>query len=311
MVHFLSIIMSTDSKNLPLCANCGKVEESSGQLKSCTACKIVKYCSRDCQKAHRSRHKKECRKRAVELYDEKLFKQPPPQFEACPICLSRMPTLDTGRRYYSCCGKVICSGCVYAGAKMDGNVDQLCPFCRAPAPTSEEEGIKQTLKRVEVGDALAIHSRAGFHESGIHGFLQDHTKALELWHRAGDLGCALSYCDIGNAHWYGRGVERDEKKANYYYELAAIKGCVPSRQNLGNAEIRAGNMDRALKHYMIAVGCGDNDSLKQIKQLYLDGCATKEDYAKALQAYQAYLVEIKSDGRDNAAAFDDECKYYE
>ena len=178
--HFHSIIMSTDSYTPPLCANCGKGEESSGELKSCTACKIVKYCSRDCQRAHRSRHKKECRKRAAELYDEKLFKQPPPQFEACPICLLRMPTLDTGRRYYSCCGKVICSGCVYAGAKMDGNVDQLCPFCRAPAPSSDEEAVERAKKRVEVGDALAIHSRAGFYESGIHGFLQDHTKALEL-----------------------------------------------------------------------------------------------------------------------------------
>ena len=40
------------------------------------------------------------------------------------------------------------------------------------------------------------------------------------------------------------------------------------------------------------------------------GCATKEDYAKALQAYQAYLDEIKSGQRDEAAVFSDEYKYY-
>ena len=33
-----------------------------------------------------SKHKKECKKRAAELYDEKLFKDPPPPDE-CPICL--------------------------------------------------------------------------------------------------------------------------------------------------------------------------------------------------------------------------------
>lgn len=47
-------------------------------------------------------------------HDKELFKQPPPQFEDCPICFLQLPTLVSGRTYYTCCGKVICSGCVYA-----------------------------------------------------------------------------------------------------------------------------------------------------------------------------------------------------
>ena len=39
-----------------------------------------------------------------------------------------------------------------------------------------------------------------------------------------------------------------------------------------------------------------------IQKLYKDGHATKDDYAKALKAYQAYISEIKSDQRDAAAA---------
>ena len=58
---------------ISLCANCGKGEESAGDLKACTACKIVKYCNRDCQIAHRPQHKKACKRRAAELHDEKLF----------------------------------------------------------------------------------------------------------------------------------------------------------------------------------------------------------------------------------------------
>jgi len=50
-----------------ICANCGKGEEESDNLKTCTACKLVKYCNRDCQIAHRSQHKKACKKRAAEL----------------------------------------------------------------------------------------------------------------------------------------------------------------------------------------------------------------------------------------------------
>ena len=55
---------------------------------------------------------------------------------------------------------------------------------------------------------------------------------------------------------------------------------------------------------MIAVGSGHNGSLKTIQKLYAIGYATKDDYAKALRAYQAYLSEIKSDQRDNVLSDD-------
>ena len=83
-----------------------------------------------------------------------------------------------------------------------------------------------------------------------------------------------------------------------------------ARHNLGVYAGRGGNMDRELKHYKIATGFGYTDSLEQIKLMYKDGDATKDDYAKALQAYQAYLNEIKSPQRDEAAAFNDDYKYY-
>ena len=70
-------------------------------------------------------------------------------------------------------------------------------------------------------------------------------------------------------------------------------------------------MDRALKHFMIAVEGGYNESLKTIQRMYSNGYATRDDYANALRAYQAYLEEIKSDPRDKASAFDDMYKYYE
>ena len=296
--------MSTDNNDM--CANCGKGEESIS-LKKCGACKMVKYCSRDCQKTHRPQHKKECKKRAVELHDEALFKQPPRK-EDCPICFLRLPSLFTGNRYMSCCGKTICIGCIHAGAVVGD--DKLCPFCRAPGPSLEEAN-KQVNKRMEVDDAQAIHNLGSNYAEGRYGFPQNMDKALELWHRAGELGCAEAYHNIGNAYWYGRGVERDEKKAIHYWELAAIGGHENARHNLGLHESNRGNFGRAIKHYMIAVEGGDNASLKQIKQMYTNGNATKDDYAKALQAYQAYLDEVKSDDRDKAAEYDEIYKYYE
>ena len=299
--------------NNDICANnCGKGEEESVSLKNCVACKMVKYCSRDCQKAHRSQHKKECRKRAAELHDEELFRQPPPR-EDCPICFLRMPSLGTGRKYNACCGKMICSGCIYAPVYDNhGNkVEKKCPFCRTAAPKTDEEILIRIKKRVEIDDSVAIHNLACYYHEGSFDLPHDREKALELYPRAAELGCTKAYYSIGNAYLEGLCVERNEKKERHYYELAAMGGNVHARHNLGCDDANVGKMNRALKHFMIAVGSGDNLSLKKIKQLYLDGHATKDDYAKALKAYQAYLSEIKSDDRDKAAAFNEEYKYYE
>jgi len=77
----------------------------------------------------------------AELHDEQLFKQPPLLYGDCPICFLRMPTHRAGVRYMPCCGKAICSGCIYAPVYDDqGNkVDKKCPFCRISSLTTNEE----------------------------------------------------------------------------------------------------------------------------------------------------------------------------
>ena len=89
-----------------VCANCGTGEKSAGDLKACTACKLVKYCNRDCQIAHRPQHKKACKKRAAELHDEALFNEPPPR-EECPICMLPLPIAMDEQSFKSCCGKTM------------------------------------------------------------------------------------------------------------------------------------------------------------------------------------------------------------
>ena len=166
------------------------------------------------------------------------------------------------------------------------------------------------MKRVEVNDEKAIYSLGTFYRYGMNGMPQDYIKALELWHKAAELGYSTAYNAIGSAYEMGIGVEMDKKKALHYFELAAMGGCVVARFNLGNMECRAGNMDRALKHHMIAARDGYSKSLKRIQESYSEGDATKDDYKKSLQLYQKYLVEIKSTQRDEAVAADDMYRYY-
>ena len=213
----------------------------------------------------------------------------------------------------SCCGKVICSGCRHAPVYDDlGNVvtEKKCPFCRSPLPDSDEGIVERYKKRVEANDVIAIHTLGSYYRGGLYGLSIDHTKALELWHRATELGYAGSYTCIGFACYYGQGVEINKKKAFHYWELAAIGGDLEARTNLGTREEKElGNMDRALKHYIIAVGGGYAKPLKKIKVMYSNGHATKEDYTKALRLYQDYVAEIKSVQRDKAAK--EGYRYYE
>ena len=316
--------MSTDGADVvvSVCANCGK----DGAKNTCNKCKQVRYCNAVCKKVHKKKHKKECEEHvrlatekheeelriAAELHDIELFKQPPPQYGDCPICFICLPSLPSGSIYYSCCGKVICSGCAHAPVydNQGNEVDnKKCPFCRTPHPASSEEAVERMKKRMEAGDAEAIYNQGSDYREGTDGFPQDMNKALELLHRAGELGYAKALCSIGSMYYHGEGVQFDKKKASYYYELAAMKGSVFARHNLGNDEIRVGNFDRAVKHYMIAVRSGQNESLETIKLLYSHEHATKEDYTKALQLYQEYLGEIKSGQRDKAAAVDERNRY--
>ena len=244
------------------------------------------------------------------ISDEELFKEPPAK--DCPICFQRMPSLNpTGSKYQTCCGKVICSGCLYAVSKTKKTAIPLCPFCRVLTPTSKLEMFEKEKKRVEAGDAIAINNLGVCHRDGERGYPQNHTKALEYWHMAADLGYAEAYSCIGYAYQYGQGLEVDKKRALYSYKLAAIGGDEVARNNLGNDELRVGNMDRALKHYMLAVRDGNNHTLNVIKQMYTKGDATKEQYTRALQTYQEYLSEIRGPQRDEAAAFSKEMyRYY-
>ena len=182
--------------------------------------------------------------------------------------------------------------------------------CAYDIIANPDEMVELYKKRTKLDDAEAIYNLGCCYADEGFGLTQNVDKALELWHRAADLGNAKSYYSIGNSYYAGNGVERDNKKAKYYWELAAMGGDWVARYNLGCTELRAGNMDRALKHLMITAGSGNTDSLKAIQALFMDGLATKDDYAKALRVYQAYLNEIKSPQRDQAAAFDDQYKYY-
>jgi len=229
--------------------------------------------------------------------DEDLFKEPSERGE-CPICFLPRPLTRDEETYFSCCGKTICDGCLFAGA-IDNR--RLCPYCRGPQRISEGEFIERLKKRAEAGDADGMRNLAGIYHLGSYGLPQNYNKANKLLLRAGKLGCAGAYHNLAVFYENREGVERDTMKAKYYYELGAMGGDVSARYNLGHLEKDAGNVVRAMKHWMMAAGAGHDDSLKCIR-FFMRGEVTKDDFEKALRAHKYARDEMKSDQREAAAA---------
>ena len=206
------------------CTACGK---GGDDLKRCTACKLVNYCSVSCQKVHRPKHKKECRKRAAEIFDEALFKQPPPK-EDCPICFLPLPSVEE-MGYQPCCGKTFCNGCIVEMATETCAVT-WCPFCREPSAASDEERIGKYNKRMEAGDAIAFHMLGTHYSIGDWGLPQDSNRALKLMQRAIELGSTDAHLNI--AEFYTDGLERNSKKA------ISLSTCIHGRKLSSKAQSR-------------------------------------------------------------------------
>ena len=287
---------------MKICAACSqtlpkeKFSKKQWQLKQCRRCKECIAVNREAKLGAND----DCAvaEEAPRHTDEDLFKQTPPI--ECPICMLPLPLDEGETTYQACCGKTICNGCMDAVEK--GDEDIPCPFCRTPVPKSDAEYIKRIMKRVEANDPVAVYNLGCNYYNGRMSLQQNKRKAMKLWFRAGELGHDGANFNLGISYDFGEGAEKDEKKAKYHYELAAMGGYVKARHNLGILEQELGNMERAVKHWMIAAMAGYDNSLNAIRQCYLEGHATKDDFEKALRAHKHATDEMKSDHREAAAA---------
>ena len=192
--------------------------------------------------------------------------------------------------------KEVCNGCLLAAMKR-GMRD--CPFCRTPTP-DESQALAMIQTRVDANDPAAIFNLGSQYEQGQYGLEKDMTKAIELYERAAELGVKEAHYYLGCTYAEGTDVERDMAKAIKHYEAAAMCGHVDARHNLGYEEGKAGNFDLALQHWMISAKLGDEQSLNNVKKLFMKGLATKADYAAALRGYQHAIKEMSSSDRDEA-----------
>ena len=325
--------MSKDNTNTTVntscCASCGMAEDDDIKLKNCTACYLVKYCSDDCQTDHKSKHEEACKNRAVELRnellfkqmlelyksknskvckkraaklrDELLFKQPESSHRGdCPICCLPLPLDSNKCRMTACCSKMICLGCVHANKirEAEMGLKESCPFCREANFSTDEEGHKQRIKRVEVNDPVAIY------DEGVFQYMKGNCSgALECYKKAARLGDAEAHLKLSSLYHCGDGVEKDKGKEIHHTEEAAIRGHPKARFLLGSYELENDNIERAVKHFIIAAKQGNDDSMKALMQFFTVKWVEKEILAATLREHQAAVDAAKSPQREAAAQY--------
>ena len=285
------------------CASCGIAGVDGIKLKLCDrGCDLVKYCSDGCQELHRPDHIGVCNKRKKELHDKKLFTQPDiSHLGECPICYLPLSIDECKSTMMGCCSKTICNGCMYANREREreGGLEHRCAFCREPLPTTEDESDKQTMKRIEEhNDPDAMRFMGKQHaEKG------DYMKAFEYYTKAAELGDVEAFHCLGLMYNEGRGVQKDMKKAIHHFEQAAIGGHPRSRGVLGIHEKNNGRFERAAKHFIINANLGADKTLRYIKEFFVAGIVSKEEYAAALRACQDAVDATKSVEREKAEIF--------
>ena len=285
-----------------VCACCGIAGVDDVKLKLCDGgCDLVKYCSDDCQTNHREQHDEECKTRKTELHDRNFFTLPDSSYLGeCPLCCLPLPIDPSKSTMMGCCSNLICHGCNYANLKREREqgLEHRCAFCREPMPTSEKERIRLVKKRIKKNDPVAMT------EMGKrHGKEGDAVKALEYFTKAAELGNVAAHFCLGNVYYQGVGVEKDEEKALPHLEQAAIGGHPDARALLAIHETNNGRPDRAAKHFIIAAHLGDNFSVKFVKNLFVKGIVSKDEYAAALRGYQTAVNETKSAEREEGEEF--------
>ncbi|KAL7538272.1 hypothetical protein ACHAWF_006041 [Thalassiosira exigua] len=227
-------------------------------------------------------------------YCSEIFQEPRQQ--ECPICF--MPFSFGGFKgvYLPCCGKAICSCCLYqqdisafekeVGAAGGYNVmlgpRSTCPFCRAQihrcqsADETEKKNL-QLQKRIDMDDGNACSVLADDHIRQV--FPEDRSSAEDLI-RAGQLfiqAAELGHVDeSGIANLLGQIAEEFEAagiRDNDFFRVSVKEILVTGAKN--------GCLD--CHHYL---GHGSTPSSKMLLDGFVAGHITKDEYAEALRAYK-------------------------
>ena len=316
---------STNDSSISVCAACGKADEN---LKACTACRLVKYCNRECQIAHRSKHKKECRKRAAELKHTGDNNTPNRNVNEISEGISNASISDTSTN----AGDERVSTSYEQNYNGNSNVDTEttnedlgraisddelfkdpppkadCPICMLPMPYGQCCGVESTYmpccgKLFCYGCAIAesqemdegnIKRLCSFCREPIN---ISHNKELMQYKKRMKLNDSEAFYELGIQYREGGiGLPQDNRKAFELWKQGAELGSITAHYCLGIV-YRTGrgvgiDMEKSIQHYKLAAIGGHEVARHALGMIeYLQGNMNR--------AMKHYMIAAKS-GHDDA-----------
>jgi TPR repeat protein len=291
-----------------ICAKdgCGALIDES---KKCSRCRLVFYCSRDCQRADWKVHKPKCNAAVEEkaAKDVRAEKQSYSRAslkgagagagvgaadrtsksagndaaeEECPICLDLLvdPLSPCPEQLAHRC----CRVCV---EKMREHGLPACPLCRAPMQNADELLYESVHLDLQAGRAVG-EAKAGLQR-----------QCFEMLHRVLEVDPhhAPAQSNLGCMYNRGEGVEKDAVQAVHWYLKAAVQGYAVVQYNLGCMYDRGEGVEKdavqAVSWWHKAAVQGDADAQYNLGCMYKQGKGVEKDAVQAVNWYRKAAVQ--------------------
>lgn len=144
----------------------------------------------------------------------------------------------------------------------------LCLGVSGVVAYAEHVEIEELMRQAAQGNVFAQSLLGNYYADG-NGVEQDDKKAVYYWELAAKQGYSEAQYNLGVTYSLGKGVPQDYKKAVYYWELAAEQGLAGAQYNLGiiysNGHGVPQDDVKAYAHALI--GAALDSSLKELKEL--------------------------------------------
>ena len=257
--------------------------------------------------------------------------RPNPGRVECPICLHGLPINIEEHVYHTCCGQVICSGCMIGKQRTQlkelGKIDEgttpeeeqfrlihdhgmdisVCPYCRTAPYEGDEECLQRLYDRIKIRNdrdyVVALNQLGYFYENGMRGLPQNRTKAEELYKKAYDLDEPEAAWKL--FHLYHDHYPDQIETARKYLVRGELLGHVYCTQVLAIKAKHSGDKEEFARLCVKSVRLGGvpGGDINNLLNCYRLNLLSKDDLAATLRAYQAVKNEVETERRDFAQRF--------
>ena len=243
----------------------------------------------------------------------------------CGICSYTLPLDPKQSVYESCCGQIICQGCVVASRKAKIRMHELmslqesmpdvpreslefqimtnsknirCAYCRGTRPNNCEELVQRLCKRVEkFNDAVAMNQLGDCYMKGLHGVDVDVIRGIELYKKSYELGSS----DAAHRLWY---YSPEEEKKQYLDE-GVRRNNLHSMFERGKECLRHESLDKeeAIRLISNVYKAGYTDAFDTLFQMCKDGVITANQVSRLVGKNRKAINSLDTETRKYAMRF--------